>query len=71
MLGMKLMMETASRLQPGGGWWQTGTCLLAAEAGRDAGYCLDAPDDIPAGGMYADEIGDEPLPMPMTVARDE
>lgn len=70
MLSIHLMMEMARRVQPEGDWWKPGTAALAGEAGRQAGYCLDAPEDIPAGGMYSDEMAGEALPMPMTVSRE-
>ena len=69
-LQFELMMEMAQRVQPDRTWWKPETAELAGEAWRQAGYCLDAPDDIPAGGMYSDELAGEALPMPMTAARE-
>ena len=70
MLCIELMMEMARRAQPDRGFWNLDTSGIAGEAGQQAGYCLDAPDDIPAGGMYADELAGEAFPMPMTVDRE-
>jgi hypothetical protein len=70
MLSIDLMMEMGRRVQPDRNFWRPDTAALAREAAQQAAYCLDAPDDIPAGGMYADEIAGEPLPMPMTVDRE-
>ena len=67
--GIHLMMEMARRVQPGGDWWKPKTAELAREAGQQLAYCLDAPDEIPAGGMYSDEIDGDPLPMLLTVPR--
>ena len=71
MLSIKLMMEMACRAQGDGKWWTAKTVELAGEAARQAVYCLDAPDDIPAGGVYADEIAGEAVPMPMTADREQ
>ena len=70
MLSIELMMEMARRAQPDRTWWKPDTADLASDAGRQAGYCLDAPDDIPAGGMYSDELAGEVFPMPMTADRE-
>ena len=69
-LQFELMMEMAHRAQPGGAWWNPATAELAGEAWRQAGYCLDAPDDIPAGGMYSNELAGEVFAMPMTADRE-
>lgn len=66
-----LMMEMARRVQPDGDWWRPDTAALAREAGQQAAYCIDAPDEIPAGGMYSDRIEDMPLPMLSTIVRGE
>lgn len=70
MLSIELMLEMGRRLQPDGGWWKSETGALAHESARMAAYCLDAPDDIPAGGMYSDQVDDMPLPMPMMAPRE-
>ena len=70
MLNIHLMMEMARRVQPEGGWWKPHTAELAGEAWQQAAYCLDATEDIPAGGMYSDELAGEPLPMLMTTCRE-
>lgn len=71
MLSIELMLEMGRRAQPDRAFWRPDTAALAAEAAQQAAYSLDAPEDIPAGGMYSDEIEGMPLPMPMTVERGE
>lgn len=70
MLSMELMMEMGRRAQPDREFWRPDTAALARDAGQQAAYCLDAPDDIPAGGMYAEEIADMVVPIPMVVDRE-
>ena len=71
MLSMQLMMEMGRRVQGADrGFWKPQTAELARDAAQQAAYCLDAPEDIPAGGMCADEMAGEALPMPMTVDRE-
>ena len=70
MLGFELMVEMSRRLTPDRGLGFRQAVYLIDEAGQQAHYCLDAPSDIPAGGMYSDELVGEPLPMPITVERD-
>ena len=71
MLSMQLMMEMARRAAGSDrGFWKPKTAELANDAWQQAAYCLDAPDDIPAGGMYADMLDSESLPMPMTTDRE-
>jgi hypothetical protein len=62
MLSMHLMMEM--------GRWRPDTAALAREAAQQAAYCLDAPDDMPAGSMVWDSIGDTGFPMPTSVERE-
>lgn len=72
MLSWELMMEMARRAQDDGQPWRSETAALAHEAGRQAAYCLDAPDDIPAGGMCSDSDSFKgmTLAVPMVVDRD-
>ncbi len=70
MLSMELMMEMGRRVQGDGKFWRPDTATLAREAAQQAAYCLDAPDDIPAGGMYSDEVDGMPMPMPMVAERE-
>ena len=70
MFSMDLMIEMGRRAQPDGLYWRPDTAALAREAGQQAAYCLDAPDDIPAGGMYADEVAEMVVPMQMVVDRE-
>lgn len=70
MLSIELMLEMGRRAQGDGKFWRSDTAALAREAGQQAAYCLDAPDDIPAGGMYSDELAGEALPMLMSVCRE-
>jgi|GEM_PF-5713085 len=53
MLGPLLMVEMSRRLRAGG---QAPSVCLLRDAGQQSGYCLDAPSEIPAGGVewYAD-----------------
>lgn len=70
MLSVQLMMEMGRRAQGDGQFWRPETAALAREAAQQAVYCLDAPDDIPAGGMYSDEIDGMALAMPMVADRE-
>jgi hypothetical protein len=64
------MLEMGRRAQGDGLPWRRDTATLASEAARQAAYCLDAPDDIPAGGMYSDEMDGLKLSMPMVADRE-
>jgi hypothetical protein len=44
---------------------------LTLAAGMDAGYCIDAPDWIPAGSCYQDDFEGEIFPSRVTVKREE
>ena len=71
MLSIALMMEMGRRVQGADrGFWKPKTVELARDAAQQAAYCLDAPDDIPAGGMYADEFSGGALPMQMMADRE-
>jgi len=69
MLSIQLMLEMGRRVQGDGQFWRRDTAELASEAAQQAAYCLDAPEDIPAGGMYSDEIDGMALSMPMVAER--
>ncbi len=56
MLAIDLMMEMARRAQPDREFWRPDTAALARWASREAGYCLDAPDEIPTGRVLWDQI---------------
>ena len=68
------MTTVARRVQPNGWFWDKDTAAVAAAAWNDAAYCIDAPDEIPGGGMWADSIdtgyGIEFLPMPLMAPRE-
>lgn len=70
MLSVQLMLEMGRRVQPDGQFWRPDTAALAHEAAQQAAYSLDAPEDIPAGGMYSDALDGMALPMPMIVERE-
>lgn len=71
MLALDLMLEGGRRAQPDNKFWADATTLIARAAWCEAAYCLDAPDDIPAGCTVWDQI-DEDLgfPYPRTVPRE-
>jgi hypothetical protein len=58
-LPVELMMEAYERICPGSfnGRRAPDVKALGRAAWDEAGYCLDAPDDIPAGGCEAMESG--------------
>lgn len=70
MLSIQLMMEIGRRAQGDGQFWRNDTAVLAQNAAHEAAYCLDAPDDMPAGGMYSDELDGMAMAMPMTACRE-
>ena len=71
MLSVDLMMEMARRLQQDKGWWKPDTAAGARHAASEAGYCIDAPDEIPAGSVAWEDV-DEDLggPFPTMVFRE-
>ena len=65
MLNIELMMEMGRRVQPDGNWWKPETAAMAREAAQDAGYCIDATNEIPAGSVAYEDLEDDlggPLP---------
>ena len=45
--------------------------LLMRAAAMDAGYCLDAPDEMPAGSCYWVSVDEDGFPEQATVWREE
>jgi hypothetical protein len=71
LLAPQLMLEMARRVCPN--QWLTGerNKQLARAAWTDAGYCLDAPDELPAGGCHMEWADAENgCAMQMTVERE-
>ncbi|MCC7184581.1 MAG: hypothetical protein IT509_13580 [Rhodocyclaceae bacterium] len=56
LLSIELMLEMGRRAQPDKDFWRPDTAELARWAGREAAYCLDAPEDIPTGRVLWDQI---------------
>jgi hypothetical protein len=58
-LSIDLMMEAGRRAQPDGQWWTKSTGEQARAAAQQAGYCLDAPDEIPTGRVLWIEFAED------------
>ena len=71
MLNIELMMEMGRRVQPDNEWWKPETAAAARVAASEAGYCIDAPNELPAGSVAWEDV-DEDLgaPLPTTVFRE-
>jgi len=70
MLSMEIMLEMGRRVQPSG-FWTKQTANFARQAAQEAKYCLDAPDEIPAGGMRCEQIdADWSAPIPISINRE-
>lgn len=60
LVGMELMLEASRRLPKAPSGFVRSDCgELLREAARDSGYCIDAPDELPAGACYGFDLGDD------------